>query len=109
MADFTYANAIQLVSLLFVGLGSLLGVWWRMEQRIRAVETKASDEVRSVDKQLSEYKLEVAQDYATWNSVKEFQTGLVNRMDNMSARLETMPDVVVERIMKFLNLKHMNS
>jgi hypothetical protein len=109
MADFTYANAIQLVSLLFVGLGSLLGVWWRMEQRIRAVETKASDEVRSVEKQFADYKLEVAQEYATWNTVKDIQTGLVNRMDSMSARLETMPDVVVERIMKFLNLKHMNS
>lgn len=121
--NFTLTNAIQLFTLLCAGAGALLGVWWRIELRIRAVEHKADAETRALDeecrhklrnaemtlaakaieldKDLTTYKLHVAEKYASWEAVKEMGT----RFEALSKQVNEMPDQVADRIMKFMALK----
>lgn len=120
---FTLTNAIQLFTLLCAGAGSLLAVWWRIEARIRDVEKKAAADIRlvdeesrtklrsaelmlaakaiEIDKDLTSYKLHVAEKYASWDAVKEMNA----RFESLARQVNEMPDIVAERIMKFMSIK----
>lgn len=127
LGQFTWANLIAAIGLLFVGLSTLLGVWWSIEQRIRGVETKAKHDqanlattsqaeririekdaqtnLARVEKELSEFKLHVVEKYAPFEMVERSQKRLEDRIDLIANEVTKMPDMVVERIMRFLEFK----
>jgi len=99
MADgFTFSNGIQLAGLFITGLTLLLTVWWRIEVRIRGVEDKDADERAKLSREFQDYKLHVAENYASYETVKEIEKSV-----------RDLPDVVVKRILEFMSLKQQNS
>lgn len=95
---FTFSNGIQLASLLIAGLSALLTVWWRIEVRIRGVEDRDAKERAKIEREMQDYKLHVAENYASWETVKEIEKSV-----------RDLPDVVVKRILEFMSLKNQNS
>ena len=91
---FTMGHAIQLAALFFTIAVSILGVWWRIEIRIRGVEDKHLVESAKQSRELQDYRLHVAQHYASYDVVKDIEK-----------RLNDMPDAVAEKIMKFMQLR----
>lgn len=105
-AAFTVSNAIALAGLLLTIAAMLLGVWWKIEQRIRGVEDDANEGLRSAEKDLADYKLHVTQEYASWNSVQQIESRLAQRIDAVSNKIVEMPDLVLDRISKYISLAH---
>ena len=116
LGQFTWANLIALMSLLFVGLSSLLGVWWSIIQRIQGeaqktkheiknVETTALAERNRIEKDLNAFKLHVVTEYASKDQVNQSHSRLEDRIETLSADVSKLPDVVVERMMRYMELK----
>lgn len=61
--------------------GSLVGVWWRLQQRIQAVSDA-----------LTAYKLEVAKEYASVGHLKEVEARLVVSIDRLTERIDKLID-----------------
>lgn len=112
----SFGNAIALAGLLFAGLSAILGVWWRMEQRIRASETKSAEDLakmaeaerakrESLAKDLAEFKLHASETYSTWEFAKDSERRLADKIEKLSDSVHGMADLVVERITKFLTMK----
>jgi hypothetical protein len=57
------------------------GAWWFLYSDILAVR-----------RELQDYKLEVAQRYASVEHLKEVENRLVTAIDKLAAQLDTMPD-----------------
>jgi len=91
---FTMGHLIQLAVFAFTVAAALLGVWWRIEVRVRGIEDKQSVENARASRELQDYRLHVAQHYASWEVVKDIEK-----------RLNDMPDAVAERIMKFMAIR----
>lgn len=75
-----------------------------MEAKINVGNEKADE----IQKQLSDFKLKVAEEYASWDTVKTVETRLTERMDSLSHEVMKMPDVIVDRLatmFKLLNMK----
>lgn len=111
----TFKDTMYLVGLLFTGATALLGVWWRIELRIREVERKASHDIRNTEavaqagraligKDLSDFKLEVAKEYAAKETVRDLEDKIESRLESLAEKVDGMPDMIVERITKFLSL-----
>lgn len=111
-----FTHVYQFIMLLVAGISALFTVWWRIELRIREVENKAKHDVRNVemiaadkrsaiDKDLQSFKLHVAQEYASWDAVRQIEQRLGNRMETISEQVRTMPDLVVERITQYLTIQ----
>ena len=116
LGQFTWANLIALLGLLFVGISSLLGVWWAMVQRIHAAEQKADHKIKNaetvalaernrIEKDLNAFKLHVVTEYASKDQVNQSHSRLEDRIETLSADVSKLPDVVVERMMRFMELK----
>lgn len=112
-----FTHVYQFVMLLGAGFSALLTVWWRVELRIREVENKAKHDIRnvemvsaekrsSIDKDLQAFKLHVAQEYASWDAVRQIEQRLGDRMETISEQVRTMPDLVVDRITKYLSVQN---
>lgn len=72
---------LQLAGLLTTGVIALAGVWYRLHSQII-----------SVDKALSDYKLQVAKEYATTNAIKEVEDRIVQAIDRLGDRLDKFVD-----------------
>jgi hypothetical protein len=83
---------------------AVLGLWKKMETRITDVEVQATAKVHAVETALSDFKLKVAEEYASWDTVRSIEARLTERMDNLSENVMKMPDLIVDRIFKILNL-----
>ncbi|QIB32620.1 hypothetical protein [Ancylobacter pratisalsi] len=76
-------------------LGAIVGVWLRIEYRIKA-EVAPKDmqlaalhaEVRLLDKQLGEHKLYAAEHYARNDSLAQMREEILTRLDNISGRID---------------------
>jgi hypothetical protein len=79
-------------------VGLILTVWWRMDAKIETAAEKAHD----TEKALADFKLKVAEEYASWETVKSIETRLTERMDGLAEQVMKMPDAIVDRIMKYL-------
>lgn len=101
---------------LIAAAGFVSGVWYRMENRVEnarkearesvdKVRTEATDKAHAVEKELAELKLKMAEEYASWDTVRAIESRLTERMDGLSEAVMKMPDAVVDRIMKYLALK----
>lgn len=94
-----------------LALGFISGVWYRIEGKINAgvadakkAGTDAAKKAEEAEKALNEFKLKVVQDYVLWDTVRLIEHRLTERMDSLSQQLVTMPDAVVDRIMKYTKL-----
>ena len=85
------------VILLFLAvMGSIGGLWWRIEYKIESVHKEAKEATR----ELSEFKTHVAEDYITKEGLKEATsqimagvTAVLSRVDHLNERI----DRVIER------------
>ena len=66
---------------LVVIAGSAAGAWWFLYSSILAVR-----------RELQDYKLTVAERYASVEHLKEVETRLVAAIEKLTDRLDTMPD-----------------
>jgi hypothetical protein len=116
LGTFTWANLLTLIGMLTAGAITLLTVWWNIEQRIRGVEIKAKHDLSNVEmkaqsertrieKDLADFKLHVVKEYASYDTVQQANARLESRIEQMAQDVSRMPDVVVDRIMRFLDLK----
>ena len=90
----------------------IIGVWRRVDGKIEAAQDAAdtahafaTEKAHDVEKQLSDFKLKVAEEYASWDTVRSIETRLIERMDELSSNVMNMPDAVLDRIVKYLALK----
>jgi hypothetical protein len=92
--------------------GLVLGVWYRVEGKIDkakavadAAVASAGEKVHAIEKELSEFKVKVAEEYASYDTVRSIETRLTERMDELSDIVMKMPDAVLDRITKYLAIK----
>jgi hypothetical protein len=104
-ADVTLETVLSLAGPLIAAAGFVSGVWYRMESKVEAVRKEAAASVHDVEKALSDFKLKVVEEYASWETVRSIESRLTERMDNLSSQVMAMPEAVVDRITKYLNLK----
>lgn len=112
MADMGFSDVLQLVGgpLLAIA-GFVSGIWYKVENKIDNVRKDCSVEIASArrkientERELNEFRLKVAEEYASWETVKSIEARLTERMDTLSESVAKMPDAVVDRIMKFMSL-----
>lgn len=118
LGQFTWTNLIATMALLLTGSSMLIGVWWHLELRIRAVQTEAERKLNEIDRdaaakrsaiqrELTDFKIHVVEKYASWDTVEKTTKRLEDRIELMASDVNKMPDFVVERIMKFVDLKRL--
>jgi hypothetical protein len=107
------------VGLLFTGFSALAGVWWNVVSSINSAKTEFSHKMRNseqmlegrrsaLEREMQDFKLHVAESYASWNTVKEIEARLGTRMDNLTEKVIAMPDLLVERVTKLIDLANKN-
>ena len=106
------SEVVQYVGPFGVLFGIFSGVWYRVEGKItagvadaKAAGIAASKRAEESEKALAEFKLKVAEEYASWDTVRSIESRLTERMDDISDQVMKMPDAVADRIMKYLTLK----
>ncbi|MHC2552308.1 hypothetical protein [Bradyrhizobium elkanii] len=103
-ADVTLETVLSLAGPMIAAAGFVSGVWYRMESKVESVRKEGAAAVHVVEKELSEFKLKVAEEYASWETVKSIETRLTERMDSLSENVMRMPDLIVDRIFKMVNM-----
>jgi uncharacterized coiled-coil protein SlyX len=99
------SQIISLAGPTLTAIIAIIGVWKKMESRITDVEAQSTIKVHAVETALSDFKLKVAEEYASWETVRSIESRLTERMDNLSTQVMAMPEAVVDRITKYLALK----
>jgi hypothetical protein len=95
-----------------IGLfGMISGIWYRVEGKINAgvADAKASGltaqkRAEDAERSLTDFKLEVIREYASWETVRAIESRLTERMDNLSEQVMKMPDQIVERMVNMIKL-----
>jgi hypothetical protein len=107
----TMSTIISLAGPIIAAAGLISAVWWRMESRVETIRTEAggaakvaADAARDVEKQLSDFKVKVAEEYASWDTVKAIEVRLTERMDSLTEQVMKMPEAIVDRIFKYTSL-----
>jgi hypothetical protein len=99
-----FSEALQLAGPLIAAAGLISGVWYRLESKVDKVKTDADVAVHALEKQLTDFKLKVVEEYASWETVKAIEGRLTERMDNLTEQVMKMPDAIVDRMIKMINL-----
>ena len=105
LSDVTLDAVLSLAGPLIAAGGFVSGIWYRMETKVESVRRDGFDAVHAVEKELANFKMKVVEEYASWDTVRSIEARLTERMDGLSNQVMAMPDAVVDRITKFLNLK----
>jgi hypothetical protein len=116
LGTFTWANLLTIIGMLITGVAMLWTTRWNIEQRIRGVEQKAKHDLNNVEavaaaermrieKELAAFKLLVVEKYASYESVQQAHSRLEDRIEKMAHDVSKMPDLLVDRIMRFMDLK----
>jgi hypothetical protein len=107
-----FSEAMQLVGPFVAVAGFISGVWYKVESKIDTVRSDAAvaaaaaqAKAESAQKELTDFKLKVVEEYASWDTVRSIENRLTERMDNLSEQVMKMPEAVVDRITKYLALK----
>ena len=82
--------------------GALWAIWWRIDGRVGAAKDKAD----AVDKTLSDYKLHVAEHYATKTGVTEQMITLTKAVNDVGERMETRIDGMNQRLDRVIEANH---
>ena len=104
LGQFTWANLFALLSFMFVVITGFAGLWWAMEQRRQAGDEKNARRMDDIEKDLATFRIHVVERYAPYEMVEKSQKRLEDRIDAIGLEVSRMPDVVVERMMLFLDL-----
>ena len=104
LADVTLETILSLAGPMIAATGLVSGVWYRMESKVESVRKEAAASIHEVEKTVSEFKLKVAEEYASWETVKNIEQRLTERMDSLSENVMKMPDLIVDRIFKMVNM-----
>ncbi|MGX9944841.1 hypothetical protein ACTG4Q_20465 [Bradyrhizobium denitrificans] len=104
LADVTLETVLSLAGPTIAAAGFVSGVWYRMETKVESVRRDAAASVHAVEKELAEFKLKVAEEYASWETVKAIEARLTERMDTLSENVMKMPDAIVGRIVDMVKL-----
>jgi hypothetical protein len=104
----TLSYIASLAGPLIAAAGLITGVWWRMEGKVDGVRKESTVAITDITKELNAFKLKVAEEYASWETVRSIEGRLTERMDSLSDNVSKMPDLVVDRIMKFLSMTPKN-
>lgn len=76
---------------MLIGLiGSVLGLWWRVETRVSSGAKEAMAKALAVETALQEYRLEVAENYAKNGFIRDVEHRLGERFDNIVKELHGM-------------------
>lgn len=78
-------------TLLTVG-GSVGATWWAIHRRISAVERRAEEIRAKGAHELAEFKLAVAQNYATHDAIKEIEGRIVEAISRLGDRFDKYLD-----------------
>jgi hypothetical protein len=100
----TLSYFASLAGPLIAAAGLITGVWWRMEGKVESVRKECSATTSELTKELNAFKLKVAEEYASWDTVRAIEARLTERMDSLSDQVMKMPDAIVERMLKFIQL-----
>lgn len=98
-----------------LGFGAgVLGIWWRIERRIEKAETAAADaitkvediaetrntartdEIIAIGKDLADYKLHAAEQFASRDHLREVENRLAGAIDRLTNRVEQLPTRLAE-------------
>lgn len=106
------AAALPYVGPFLAIVGFISGIWYKVEGRItaqfteaKAAGTAAAKKAEDAEKALSDFKLKVAEEYASWDTVRAIETRLTERIDNLSLQVMEMPDKIVQRMVDMMKLK----
>jgi hypothetical protein len=105
----TLESVVSVAGPFIAAAGLVLTVWWRVDGKIdrarleaEAAAKGAVEKAHETEKALAEFKLKVAEEYASWETVRSIETRLTERMDGLAEQVMKMPDAIVDRIMKYL-------
>lgn len=109
MTDFS--DMLPYIGPFGVLFGIFSGVWYRVEGKItagvadaKAAGTAAAKKAEEAEKALNEFKLKVAEEYASWDTVRSIEARLTERIDGLSEQVMKMPDMIVARIVDMIKL-----
>ena len=96
---FTFENIVSFFGLLLAGIAALAGVAnWLLGKIDGAMNRadRAHEKIEDEAKELSKFKLDVAEKYATAASMKEVEERLVAAIDNLTRAMNDMPTRIAE-------------
>jgi hypothetical protein len=79
---------IGFVGLLLTGAAMLAGVWWKLHQGTEKLRHDNAVQFAATAHVIAEFKLEVARNYATNNSIREVEQRVVDAIDRLGDRLD---------------------
>lgn len=74
----------EIVILFFVVITGIGGLWWRIEARLSDQDAARSQ----LQKELSDYKLFVAQNHVSATALRETEQRLINAIEKLASQLE---------------------
>ncbi|ARQ95321.1 hypothetical protein [Bradyrhizobium phage BDU-MI-1] len=106
------ASMLPYVTPFLAIVGFVSGIWYKVEGRItsqfteaKAAGLAAAKKAEEAEKALADFKLKVAEEYASWDTVRSIEERLTERIDNLSAQVMHMPDKIVQRMVDMMKLK----
>ncbi|MEH2517510.1 hypothetical protein V1279_003083 [Bradyrhizobium sp. AZCC 1610] len=105
------ASALPYVTPFLAIVGFVSGIWYKVEGRItaqfteaKAAGTEAAKKAEAAEKALAEFKIKVAEEYASWDTVKQIEARLTERMDDLSSKVMSIPDQIAHRMVEMIKL-----
>lgn len=110
------AVTFELIVILVIFAGGVLGIWWRVEARIdrgdallqkqlatqlKAIEDRR-EEILLAQKDLADYKLKAAQDFASVAHMKDVELRLATAIDRLTNRIEGLPRQFAEQVAQII-------
>lgn len=82
----------ELITFLIITGSAVAGVWWFLFNSILAARRDLQKDIQRLQQEFTNYKLEVAQHYASVEHLKEVEIRLMGAIDKQTDKLDTMPD-----------------
>ena len=76
----------ELVGLFVMLIGAIGGLWWKIESKIQS----ETDERVKVQRELSDLRLHVAQNYVSSAALRETELRLINAVERLATRMEAV-------------------
>ncbi len=102
----TGAITFEFVIFIIVVGSALGGAWWFLYSAILTAKREAQRDIQQIRKDHADYKLLVAERYASQEHLKEVETRLVSAIDKLATQLDTMPDRLSRIIQQAIKDSH---
>jgi len=70
--------------------GSVGGAWLRFEMAISAARAKSASDIAAVEKELTDFKVEVAREYARNGYIKDVEQRLIDRLSSLDGKIDRL-------------------